>query len=169
MSWNPIDEPVDYFILAGQRSPGTAVVEGASTPRRWDERRGYALSGATIVFRGVMLAHFKIYVYLCTTEDWNAWNDFMPLVARPPYGERPRALEIWHPFLEQHGIRAVGVEDLKQPVESEPGIWKIEIDLVEYRRPEIALAVPEGAQTRAVDPVDQEIERLTAQVEDLAG
>ena len=51
------DKPYqDYIVLAGQRSPGLAVVRGSDSPRKWDVRNGYGFSGATIVYTGLGLA-----------------------------------------------------------------------------------------------------------------
>ena len=226
MPWDPITQPVDYVLLAGQRSPGIATVEGASSPRAWDQRRGYGLSGATVVFRGLRLAQFKVFVRLCTEADWQAWEAWRPLVARPPFPElaafsgearadlqeaevaigqdptqandpvtqqqlrtlrrradaeeqaerraglgrrAPRALDIWHPHLEALGIRSCVVEDLLQPVQDERGEWTIEIRFLEYRRPRVALARPQGSQQRTTDPVDRYIEQHSTPVQELAG
>lgn len=89
--------------------------------------------------------------------------------APTPFGERPRALEIWHPILEDLSIRAVVVEDVSQPEQTGHGEWTIKISLIEYRPPMLALARPEGAQARpqVTDPYDREIEGLTNQLQAL--
>lgn len=156
MSWNPIESPQDFVILAGQRSPGIAELQSASSPRRWDIRRGYGLSGATVVFRGIMLAEFKLLLRLYSAEDWESWDTFRELVQRPPSGERPRALDISHPILDAFGIASVVVTDVIQPTQTEDGVYTIEIRLLEYRRPEIALSRPDGSDD--VEPRD-EVER----------
>ena len=70
MTFNPITDPVDYFELAGRRSPGIAVLKNADSPRRWDERRGYALSGGFLRFRGIGLARPIFTLRLLTEEDF---------------------------------------------------------------------------------------------------
>lgn len=170
MTFDPIRNPVDVVFLGGERTPGIATIEGAGSPRRWDERRGYGLSGGTLVFRGVGLAQFKIILRLYTSQDFADWESFAPVVQRPPLGERARALDISHPITDALGIRSVVIEDVKAPaLTHESGEWTVEIAVREYRRPLPALSVPAGSQaTPATDPVDQEIERLAAQVQVLA-
>ena len=168
MAFDPTKAPVDYILLAGKKSPGIAEIDRASSLRTWDERRGYGLSGATTIFRGVRLAHFIVRLRLYTAVDFASWAEFAVLVQRPPTGERPRQLEIWHPILEDLGITAVGVEELGQPVQTRDGEWTIEIKFIEYRKLQPALSRPEGAQAAPVDPVDRRIEELAAQVQVLS-
>lgn len=168
MTFNPETNPVDYILLANQRSPGLAVVTGGASPRRWDERRGYALSGARVVFRGIGLARPTVTLRLLSSEDWDAWHDWRALVQRPPIGERARALDIWHPILEDLGIVSVVVEDVLQPVQVADGEWNIAIKFIEFRRPTFTLEEIGSSEERATDPVDAVFERLTAQVQTLA-
>lgn len=162
MIWNPIDEPVDYVLIAGVRSPGIAELQGFSSPRRWDKRGGYALSGSTLVYRGVDLAEGKLLLRLSTVEHWAGWSEFSRLVQRAPLGERARSMDISHPFLEELGIRSVVVKDVLQPVETADGEWTVEIQLLEFRRPEFALATPEGSQDRPTDPYEIQIAEESA-------
>lgn len=168
MSWDPITSPVDHIELAGKRSPGLCEVIGAGSPRKWDERRGYALSGATVVFRGIGLARFTVRLRFYTPEDWAAWYAWKPLVDKPPLGKRPSALDIWHPLLEAQAIKKVVVEDVGQPDQTEDGEWTVEIKFIEFRRPQIALAKPEGSKATPADPVEREIERVDAENKTLA-
>lgn len=168
MAFDPTKAPVDYILLAGRKSPGIADIERANSPRAWDERRGYGLSGATTIFRGVRLSHFTVKLRLYTAEHFAEWAGFAALVQKPPIGERPKQLEIWHPILEDLGIVACGVEDVKQPVQTRDGEWTIEIAFIEYRKLTTALSRPDGAQARPVDPIDRHIEDLANQVQVLS-
>ena len=167
--WNPFDEPIDFVLIGGQKTPGIADVEEAGSPRAWDERRGYGLSGATLVFRGLELAAFKVLVRLYTAEDWAAWHDFAPIVARPPEGERATALDVTHPLLEAVGIHAAVVTDLVQPKQTRDGEWTIEIRMKEFRSPVVAVTPVDASTTAATEaPQSDEqrlIARLAAQVE----
>jgi hypothetical protein len=156
MAFDPTGTPVDHVILSGQRSPGIAEIVGASSPRRWDERRGYALSGSTVIFRGVGLARFKIVLRLYAPEHWSEWATWSQLVQRPPPLERARALDISHPILEDLGIRSCVIETVGQPVQSSQGggEWTIEIACIEYRRPTPAIARPDGSDDRLPEPTD---------------
>lgn len=167
MTWNPNTTPVDVVFLAGQATPGIAELQGWGSPRNFDERRGYGLSGATLRFRGVGLASGKLVLRLYTPEDWDAWDAFRPLVARPPAGERPSALDIVHPFTIELGVTSVVVTELKQPVIDDNGVTTIEIALKEYRRPQLALSPVEGSTDQPMDEVEQRIDRNDRRIREL--
>jgi hypothetical protein len=164
MTWNPLEQPQDYALLGGQRTPGLCDLRDADSPRRIDERRGYGLSGATAIYRGIALSNFKMLLRLYTVDDWEAWHTFSPTVQRPPSGQRARALDISHPLTEELGIRSVMVENVKQPTQTGDGEWTIEISLKEYRRPVRQLVRLEGSQA-SNDPVDRTIEALSGIVQ----
>lgn len=165
---DPITLPCDYVMLGGKRTPGLAEVVGASSPRNWEERPGYAMAGAWLVFRGNKLAQFEVKLRFYSPEDFAEWDAFVPTVLRTPQGKRPTAIDIWHPFLEQLQIKAVAVEDVSQPVQTDDGEWTVTLKLKEFRRPKFALAKPESASTTPEDPVEKYIEALTKQVQELA-
>jgi len=168
MTFNPELAPVDYILLANRRSPGLAVVNAASSPRKWDERKGYALSGARVIFRGIGLARPIVTLRFLSSQDWLDWHAWRDLVQRPPLGVRARALDIWHPILEDLGIVSVVVEDVLQPKQVADGEWNVDIKFIEYRRPVFTLESIGSSQERSTDPVDRYIEALTSQVQALA-
>lgn len=172
--WNPIERPCDHIVLADKRSPGIAEVVGASSPREWDEREGFGLSGAWIVYRGRGLAKFSVRIKLLTVADWEAWAAWRPLVDAYPKrrhanGKDSGALKIWHPYLEALDIRAVAVVEVLQPVVSDDGEAIVEIRFIEYRHPKIALAKPDAADAGPEpDPVEERIIKpLVNQLESL--
>jgi hypothetical protein len=167
MTWSPLEQPQDFVVLGGRKTPGIATLEGFSSPRRWDERRGPGLTGATLRFMGVGLAKGTLRLLLTTEEDWDDWEAFAPVVQRPPIGHRATHLQIEHPQLELLGIRAVAVEDVSQPTPiDDTGLWEIEIALLEYRAPQPALSTPAGAANEEPeDPLDRRIAELTETLE----
>lgn len=180
MSFDPLTSPVDHFLLAGERSPGIAEVASAPSPRELTERRGYGTSGASVVFRGIKLVPIKITIKLYTVEDWAAWREFLPLLARPPLGRRAQAMDIWHPILEDQGVRSVLVKEVGSPTQTGDGEWSISIDMIEWRRPQPALSAPAGSASSdppsAIDlatarnaSLSAEGDRLAAQLDALGG
>lgn len=169
MTFNPITDPIDKIRLAGRLSPGTARITNCNSPRRWDERRGYALSGSRVIFRGIGLAHPIVTLTLLTNQDWVDWHNWKELVQRPPRLERARAIDIWHPILEDQGVRSIVVEDVGQanPV-GDNGEYAIVIKMIEFRRPVRAVVSPEASEPRQLDPVEQRIQNLRNQVTALA-
>lgn len=181
LAFDPLVTPIDKVLLAydppkgqqvaWQRSPGLARIHGAGSPRRWDQRQGYGLSGSFPVFFGNKLAEWEIELRLFTSEDWADWASWSQLVAKPPDGTRPKALAIYHPWLAMLNIGACVVTDQLQPEEmgDETGGYSITIKCLQWRKPKIALSKPDAAKTNAsTDPIDAKIEALTAQVQELS-
>jgi hypothetical protein len=168
-SWEPLTQSVNYVRICGVRSPGIAEIHGAGSPRKFDVRRGYGLSGGFVIFRGNELARFEIRIRLYTIEDWALWNGWRALVDKPPLGTRARALDIQHPQLEPLQIRSIVVEDVDQGVQTADGEWTFTIKCLEYRSPKLALAKPEGSAATPKDPYDTVIEELASQFQALAG
>lgn len=155
MTWSPLTEPIDYVDFAGHKTPGLAEIVGASSPRRWDERESMGYSGAYLVYHGQNLSHFSVRLKLFTHAQWLDWHAFKPIVARVPLGKRQRPVDITHPQLSDLGILAVVVEDVTQSeLVDDTGIWQIEIKLIEYRSPRMALAAAQGSQATPDDPED---------------
>lgn len=161
MAWNPIDAPIDYVLIGGKRTPGIGVVVGASGPLKWDEQNGYGYSGAFLIFRGARLAHFEVRCSLYTVQDWEDYHSFLPTI-KVPTQRFPKALDIWHPFLEQLGIKSVVPEEPKQPEgPDETGVYVWTVKLAQYRRPKLTLVKPEASKDKqSTDPIDLEIEAL---------
>lgn len=152
MTFAPLTTPIDYIELAGQRSPGIAEIQGADSNRELQERKGYGLGGAFVVYKGIKLVHFKVSVKLVTASEWEEWHEWRALVKRAPTGRRPQALDIWHPILEDAGITSVLVESEGQPTQTADGEWTVVIGFCEYRRPVRALITADGSSTEPLTP-----------------
>lgn len=167
--FDPFANPVDFVVIGGQRTPGIARILEADKLRRLHERRGYALSGASVRDLGDQLTHFKVRLTFFTSDHWEAWDAFRPLLARPP-GRSTSALDISHPILDLVGIRSVIPEKTGQPNESEDG-YTIDLGFCEYRNPQPALdAVSSSAAvvTPGNGSPEQQIEALTRELHDEA-
>lgn len=165
MAHDPIASPVDFVVVAGQRTPGLAEVVGAGSPRQWDERRGFDMSGATLRFRGKKLARFSIKITLATTEEFAAWAAFAPVVLTVPAGGRG-ALDLKHPILNDWGIRSGVVEDVLQPApDGDTGKYIVEIRMIERRPPEEAGSTTVGSvDSPAPNPLQARIETNSARI-----
>jgi hypothetical protein len=161
MTWNPIEQPVDECWLGGYATPGICEVVGASSPRKWDEQAGYAMSGAILIYRGTGLAHFSLNLKLYTLEHWNTWDLIKPILMRPPVGKRANALDVVHPVLNEVGISQLVIEDVGAPEQVEDGVWSISIKCIEWRRYGLGVSKPDGSEATPADPRDVEIGELT--------
>jgi len=163
----------DYVIMGGKTSPGRCELVGAGTPRKWDIRAGYGLSGATVVYAGDGLAKFDLNVFLWEDSHWSDWDDFASVLEKAPKGQRPKAVGISHPILVTRplNITSVVVEDVLQPVQDESGEWMIAVKLLEYRAPLAVLGTPNQAIPPlqkaplpvAQDEADRQIQALLKQ------
>lgn len=146
MTWDPITSPVDYVLVAGQRSPGTTEVQGAGSPREWEKRKSRGRSGASLVYVGLDLAEFALVTRVTTPEEYQAYRQWLSSFAvRPPTGEEAAAVAVWHPFLEECSIAAAVVKDTPQPEQLADGEWTLKVVMTEYREPRRALTRARGA------------------------
>lgn len=172
---NPITQPRDYVLMAGKKTPGITDIIGAGSIREWDKRKGYGNSGAFSVFIGRDLSTFTIRLRLYTVEHWEAWHAFRPLIERMPKrrmgaGKNSGAIDVWHPHLEAVDIRAVAITKLSIPEQTADGEWTINIEVIEYRMPHVALVKPDGPDSPTpVDPWDEKIDALEKQTQRLLG
>lgn len=162
-----IDAPVNYIILAGSASPGTATITNAEAMRRLHERRPFGVAGATVVDQGGLLAHPIVNLYLLTRDDLAAWEQWKTLLVRPAQ-RSTQGMDIEHPLLADLEIRAVLLEGRSQLLQDETGGWNVTIKFCEYRRPTPALSVP--ASTATIEPQterEREIERGRIEIDQL--
>ena len=173
---NPITNPdaYDVIILNGKPSPGLAGVFGANDPRKWDERNGLGLSGATLYFMGNGLAEFSVKIRLWLPEHWDAWDAWAPLIAKTPYGVRPSTAllrkTIYHPFLAELGISDCVVLDQTQWDQVEHGIYEKEIKFKKFRAPTPAMGKPIGTEEKeeGLSKSEKWAKDLTGQLDSLA-
>lgn len=170
MSLDPIGSPAafDYVVLGGQRSPGTATVQGADLVRRLRERRAFGVSGATVVDQGAQLVHFEVVLRFTTSAEFAEWDTFKALLVRPA-ARSTHGVDIEHPLLDDLEIRSVLPEGRSQFVQDDLGAWSTTLKFCEYRRPVVALAVPDstiahrppnGSPEQTIEFQDEEIQRL---------
>lgn len=167
MAWDPITQPCDYILLAGQKSPGYADVYGAWDERDFAVRQPPFSTGAVILFKRRKLAEFSVRIRLYTLEEHAAFTAWRPVVdAKPDNRTRAKALDIRHPLLEQLDIKAVVVKSVSQLDQTSDGEWSISIAFLESRPfPKQTLAKLEGAKSSPGDPVDQKIDENTEEIQ----
>lgn len=178
MSFDPTDpeqaDLIDILTIAGTDMPGlVSFPKPGDSPRKWDERRGVGLSGATIVFIGLDVAKFTARLTLWLPEHFARWEQHKQLVAPPPQGQRPAILDAFNPLLAEVGIKAVGVENrtMFMPV-SGGGDWFTDISCLGYRKPLPQIGTGSSAkatkyQQTAGDAGSQQIAALLGQLQGL--
>jgi len=158
-SSDPIANPSSFYyvLMGGNRTPGIAHVEGNSgSPRKWDERGGYGLTGSTLVFTGKGLAAFDIILELYTSQDWKDWNAFRKTLDLTPQAIS-KGLDVVHPFLSDYAVTKCVVLDIAWPKQREDGAHEILIPCKAFRKVKFALSKPDSAQAKPTDPVDAQL------------
>jgi hypothetical protein len=162
---NPLSTPVNYVRVNGARTPMTySTIRGAEDKRKYDELVGPGLSGGYSRFLGKRLSHFELLMYLYTPEDWSAWYRFKPVLAALPKSFMGKSFAIWHPWCVDCGITAACVETIKQPKELEPGVYVIEVEMIEFRIPKRQVAKLVGTTSVVSDPYEMQISQLSDQL-----
>ncbi len=175
---NPIKDPksCDTIKLGGKVSPGLAEVTGGHAPRKIDVRKGYGLTGASTVFTGIDIDGFQVRLSFVTQAEIDDYDtNFVPLLAAPPSGTNPKALDFYHPLVSDPpiGVRSVLVQDVSQLTRvGDDGLWIVDIKLMPFVKTKPALAKPTAstgapAAAKPQDAADKIIADLTAQVKGL--
>ena len=172
--WNPIDNPQDYVMLGGQRTPGIATITGFRRPRRWDVRSSDGMAGANLVYRGQPLMTGKLIILLTSTEDFRAWESFRTVLAPLPpvpatatdaifVRQRGKFLDISHPQLDELNIHRVVVEEDGQLEQTDDGQWTVEISLKEHRPPVRVIQRPVATTSGSpqMSAIDRELRDAT--------
>src|SRR4029077_8284158 len=139
-------QQLDKIKFAGRVSPGYCQIEGLSDPRKFDEKTGNGMAGASVVFMGRAICHFTVKFYLWAQKDWTDWLAFKPLLERLPIRGNSKGIEVKNELINSVGITAVYVEELLAPVQESPGLWVAEVKLVEARGPHFHLSTLDGAE-----------------------
>jgi hypothetical protein len=157
---SPFIEPeqLDKMTIKGELSPGYCEISGLEEVRKFDEQAGVGTSGARVVYMGRGICHFTVKFFLSTQAEWDQWVEFKPILEREPTpGDKKGALEVKHALINDVGITAVYVEELFAPVQEQPGLWVIEVKLVEARSPKFKLAQLDGAEATPNDPLQAKV------------
>lgn len=163
----------EYVMIGGDASPGKATVRGLNSPRGWDERKGYALSGATLVPTGDELSKFEILFELWDETQMALWNSyaskyFARSVKLVPGTLKPKALGIEHPALTAppHHITEVVVLDVIGPETDDTGGVSWVVKFEEYRKPKPALSPPDASIPAAQKPTPTAEDAADREIQD---
>ena len=186
MTWSPIVHPVDFAIVADKRTPGIAKFASAPVKKfKWERKTLRGVTGEYLIYNGEALSDFQIKCFLYDERDFDDWEVFKPTVDDPVLTQsfqsqgaasgsiltgfntlkRPKAIEVWHPWLADRGISACVVESVSAPEDCDPtGVWCVTIGFIQWRPLKLSFASPAGSvkKPEVTDPVDREIDALAA-------
>ena len=151
---NPVDN-IDLYRrmrVVSVLSPGHVEITGASRPEKWDVKEPKGSGGATTTYQGESVAKFTAKFSLWKDADRDCfaeWDAFLPILRKATGAKQPTALDVYHPILDQLGIRSVVVEDIGQLVLDGLGGATVEVKFIEYRPPAPKGGTPKGSESSA--------------------
>lgn len=140
-----------YIVLSAAGislpSPGVCKLKNVGSPRNWDIRPGYGISGATIFFMGNGISEFEVDIFIWEDPGhWIQWEAFSVLLTSPPSppGTLPTSLGIGHPMLNKKPwlISKVVVADVGGWEVNDTGLWSLTIKFKQDRRAKPAGLAP---------------------------
>lgn len=168
---NPVDDEdlYDAIELAGVRSPGVVTLSGHDRVIGWDVKKGPGQAGATTTRTSEDPAEVTCSFYLATREDFEAWPDFLDLAQSSISGATPKALDTYHPDLDENGIRSFVLKKIGGVVHDKKGGQTRTLVFLEYKPPKPKGGTPKGSKTSSAKVVDpnqaalDELAKLTDQ------
>jgi hypothetical protein len=126
----------DVATLGGRKLPGLVKVDGAEVGRKWDVKTGPGIDGATTTDQGYEVAKPTLTLLLWTPEQWEAWQDIVPLLVPKPgkaTKKPPTAVPVTHPALNGLGINNLLILSLSAPKPASPkGAFEVTIKTVQW-------------------------------------
>ena len=140
-----------HVQLGSMVSPGRATLSGHDREIDWDIKVGNGQSGSTTTLKAQKLAEPKVTLYLLKDiaqgiDDFAEWPDFLALARSTISGKTPKALDIYHPDLEQNGINSVVLKSVSGMTYDGKGGATVTITFLEYRPPKKIGGSPLGAK-----------------------
>ena len=172
---------VDTITVCSVPAPGKWTLQKGPRVFGWDIRKGYGLSGATVVPSGDDLVVAEFLVELWDPSDYALFGAFRSQFLKKalvsiPGGVAAMALGIDHPELKALGAVSFVVKEVNPLMNDGYGVWSCSVVFLEYRKPLPALSKPPAAlpdvappKPTAQDADEREAQALAANFQALAG
>lgn len=138
----------DLVEIGGIENPGICTLSGFKRETEWDIKVGKGTKGATVTLSQLPPAKGSIKFQLWTPEQFRIWNEtFRPLFLYDPTRKAVNAVDIYHPYLADLGIKSVVTESISIPDPDGKGSFFITVELLEYLPPpkKSATSTPSGS------------------------
>lgn len=132
---NPITSPQgeDIIYVGGIPSPGRVDVRGFVSAYKWDVKSGPGVDGATQTYRGSEPHPGKLKFYLWDPLHFGAWEQFK-LLFRYRVGVPPIAVDVYHPALDDIGIKSIVTNKVHNREHSGGGLFTIEVEATPWQQ-----------------------------------
>lgn len=190
MTWfAPSEDPESWAKLQVMLPGGWQILPGLTTisdnPRviAYDDKEADGQNGASTTRKGEALKTFTSTHYLTDTpwpasavpvqegrlyeNDFSQWEGAELLLRQSYAGEKPLALQVYHPDLERQGINAATVREISGTTDNKDGSGVIAVKWKQYREKE-PTGGGAGGDPKQDDPekrteADEELDRLRAE------
>lgn len=158
---NTYDDPeiYDSIVLAGVSSPGKVTISGHDRVYGWDVKKAPGQAGASTTRTSEDPIEFTCSFYLVQdlavdVDDFADWDDFATLITSTVAGQKPKALDIYHPDLAAVDIGSVVLKSFGGVVHDGKGGQTIAVKFLEYKPPKPSGGSPNGSSTRTKTPIE---------------
>jgi len=170
-----IRNPITYVLIGGRATPGIAELRDVQTSWKFEDAKGRGVSGTADTYVGKEAKPFKIVIRFYTDDELEEWRAYArEVLDTPPEGDGGKAKDVWHPQLEDRGIRAATVRSVTAPRPvGTKGVFEVIAEMKPWEPRKPGSGKVTGAKDNARkgvidDPVDAYIRELTGQVQELA-
>lgn len=144
MSGELLSNPVDHVLIAGVKTPGLAEVVGARADYIYQAQPAAGMTGERVKFLRREMSEFEVRIRCFESDELIYFDELIrPLLKLPEksaYVADPsskeagfQALDIWHPHLEDLGIKSVVVKSVSQFERvDDTGIWQVTIKFRQF-------------------------------------
>lgn len=162
------------LLVAGTRSPGVCKLGGPGLQLKWDVKDADGQQGASSDLSSEPIKEFEADFYLTdeaddlNVTDFDRWDEFEALLRSSINGEKPVALEMYHPDLARVGITAAALKSIGMASLDGMGGATIKVSFIEFRPPKPKKAAG-VAKTKAQPKTegDKKIDEASAEIKKL--
>lgn len=142
-------QDLDVIAVSGVNSPGLVTLSGFKRENKFDVKEGKGAFGSTTTYVGRPPAKGTLTFRAWTNDQFDAWNDFLPLFQYNPTKKSVTAVEVYHPLLADLEIHSVVATSVSAWENDGTLLWTRTIELLEYfPAPKVnATSTPSGSQT----------------------
>jgi hypothetical protein len=122
----------NVVVIAGQISPGLAIVGEAKRKNTWDQKNAKGMLGTVLTYAGKPAAKFSVEFQLWTLDHFVAFEQFRTILKYDPTKTTAQALDIFHPSLADIDIYSVVTEEIGNIVHKGQGLYSCTISFIEF-------------------------------------
>ncbi len=160
------EKAFNFFTLAGRRSPGVCKFSFPTKKYGWEAVKAKGSDGAESILNGDELAEFDAELTLWKdywVDHYDGWKKWKGVLVKSTKNNIV-ALDIYHPQLDDLGIKSVVLKGRSSPQSTGPGGASIvRLSFLEYAPPKKRQGSGKPAGSAA--PGDPQIQRLMEDIE----